>query len=72
MEPEYRQKRAADESQIEGRNALREAFRAGQSVERLYVQDNLTDGPVLDLIRRAKKSDTVVDYVSRSVWTECP
>ncbi len=65
MEPEYRQKRAADESQIEGRNALREAFRAGQSVERLYVQDNLTDGPVLDLIRRAKKSDTVVDYVPK-------
>jgi 23S rRNA (guanosine2251-2'-O)-methyltransferase len=29
------------------------------------VQDGLKDGPVMDLIRRAKKADAVVDYVSK-------
>jgi 23S rRNA (guanosine2251-2'-O)-methyltransferase len=35
------------------------------TVDRLYVQDGLRDGPVLDLIRRAKKADAVVDYVTK-------
>ena len=65
MEPEYRKDVEENESLIEGRNAVREAFRAGQTVDRLYVQDGLRDGPVLDLIRRAKKADAVVDYVSK-------
>ena len=52
-------------SLIEGRNAVREAFRAGQAVDRLYVQDGLRDGPILDLVRRAKKADAVVDYVTK-------
>ena len=65
MEPEYTQDTEEKESLIEGRNAVREAFRAGQTVDRLYVQDGLRDGPVLDLIRRAKKADAVVDYVAR-------
>ncbi len=54
-----------NESLIEGRNAVREAFRAGQTIDRLYVQDGLKDGPVLDLIRRAKKADALVDYVAK-------
>ena len=48
------------ESMIEGRNAVREAFRAGKTIDRLYVQDGLKDGPVMDLIRRAKKADALV------------
>ena len=52
-------------SLIEGRNAVREAFRAGQAVDRIYVQDGLRDGPILDLVRRAKKADAVVDYVTK-------
>ncbi len=54
-----------NESLVEGRNAVREAFRAGQTIDRLYVQDGLRDGPVLDLIRRAKKADALVDYVAK-------
>lgn len=65
MDSELLQEQAEDESIIEGRNAVREAFRAGRTVDRLYVQDGLRDGPVLDLIRRAKKSDAVIDYVSK-------
>lgn len=53
------------DSLIEGRNAVREAFRAGMTVDRLYVQEGLKDGPVLDLVRRARKADAVVDYVSK-------
>ena len=68
MRPEDRMETQTPEEQetvIEGRNAVREAFRAGRTVDRLYVQEGLRDGPVLDLIRRAKKSDAVVDYVSK-------
>ena len=45
--------RETDEQQsmIEGRNAVREAFRAGSTIDRLYVQEGLKDGPVMDLIR---------------------
>ena len=52
-------------SMIEGRNAVREAFRAGKTIDRLFVQDGLKDGPVMDLIRRAKKADALVDYVQK-------
>lgn len=54
-----------NESMIEGRNAVREAFRAEKTIERLFVQDGLKDGPVMDLIRRAKKADALVDYVQK-------
>lgn len=50
---------------IEGRNPIREAFRAGKTIDRLYVQEGLRDGPVLGLIKLAKKADAIVDYVSK-------
>ena len=62
MEPRTEEK---NEFMIEGRNAVREAFRAGKTVDRLYVQDGLKDGPVMDLVRRAKKADAPVDYVQK-------
>ncbi len=54
-----------NESILEGRNAIREAFRAGQTVERLYVQDGLRDGPVTDLVARARRADVPVDFVQK-------
>ena len=54
-----------EQSELEGRNAVREAFRAGRTVERLYVQEGLRDGPVQDLILRAKKAGALVDYVPK-------
>lgn len=50
---------------IEGRNAVREAFRAGRTIDKLYVQDGLKDGPVLALISKAKKADAIVNFVSK-------
>ena len=50
---------------IEGRNPVREAFRAGRTIDRLYVQDGLKDGPVLALVAKARKSDAIVTFVSK-------
>ncbi len=51
---------------IEGRNAILEAFRSGKTVDKLFVQDGLKDGPVLSILREAKKQDTIVSYVDKS------
>ncbi len=44
-----------NENAIEGRNAVLEAFRAGKTVDKLYVQEGLKDGPILSIVREAKK-----------------
>lgn len=51
--------------QIEGRNAILEAFRSGRCVDKLYIQDGCHDGPVNSIAREAKKRDTVVQYVAK-------
>lgn len=56
---------AYQEFTIEGRNAVIEAFRAGRSIDRLYVLDGCQDGPVMTIKREAKKRDTPVKYVAR-------
>ena len=43
-----------NENAIEGRNAVLEAFRAGKTVDKLYVQEGLKDGPILSIVREAK------------------
>ena len=50
---------------IEGTNAVLEAFRAGKTIDKLYVQEGIKDGPVQSIIREAKKQDTIVNFVSR-------
>lgn len=53
------------ESRIEGRHSVLEAFRAGKLIERLFVQKGLDDGPVLTILREAKKTGTMVDFVPK-------
>ncbi len=53
------------ENRIEGRHSILEAFRSGSVVERLFVQKGCSDGPVLSILREAKKSGTTVDFVPR-------
>lgn len=53
------------ESRIEGRHSILEAFRAGQLIERLFVQKGCQDGPVLSILHEAKKNGTMVDFVPR-------
>lgn len=52
-------------SRIEGRNSVREAFRAGSLIERLFVQKNCNDGPILSILREAKRVGTMVDFVPK-------
>ena len=54
-----------EELKIEGRNAVLEAFRAGKTIDRLFVLDGCQDGPVRTIVREAKKHDTVIHFVQR-------
>lgn len=56
---------AYQEFTIEGRNAVIEAFRAGKTIDKLYVLDGCQDGPVMTIKREAKKQDTLIKYVTR-------
>ncbi len=49
----------------EGRNAVIEAYRAGRNVEKLFVLQGCTDGPVRTILREARKKDTLVDFVDK-------
>lgn len=51
--------------QIEGRNAVMEAFRAGRGVDKLFILDGCQDGPVRSIAREARKHDTIINYVSK-------
>ncbi len=54
-----------DENRIEGRNAVLEAFRSGRTIDRLYVQEGVQDGPIMSILREAAKTDTIVNRVTR-------
>lgn len=54
-----------NENAIEGRNAVIEAFRAGKTIDKLYVQDGLKDGPIQTILREAKKRDVKVNFVEK-------
>lgn len=56
---------AYQELNIEGRNAVIEAFRSGKTVDKLYLLDGCQDGPVMTIKREAKKHDTQVKYVTK-------
>lgn len=50
---------------IEGRNAVLEAFRAGETIDKLFVLDGCQDGPVKSILREAKKTDTIINFVDK-------
>lgn len=53
------------EFMIEGRNAVMEAYRAGKTIDKLYVLDGCQDGPVSSIKREAKKAGTLIKYVAK-------
>ena len=59
-----------NESIIEGRNAVMEAFRSGKPVDKLFVLDGCQDGPVRTIVREAKKHDTLVQFVDKERLTQ--
>ena len=62
-----RRKYEAEESgsRIEGRNAVREALRAGKTVERLYVQEGLKDEALQSIVREAQKRNVRLRFVRK-------
>lgn len=50
---------------IEGRNAVLEAFRSGKTIDKLFVQEGCKDGPVMTIVREAKKTDCLISFVKR-------
>ena len=55
-----------DETRIEGRNAVKEAYRAGRTIDKLYVQDGLRDAAVREIVRYAKEAGTLVSYADKA------
>ena len=53
------------ETKIEGRNAVLEAFRSGKSVDKKKKKKKCEDGPVRTILREAKKHDTMVKFVKK-------
>ncbi len=60
-----RVKECVREFMIEGRNAVIEAFRAGKTIDKVYILDGCQDGPVMTVRREAAKRDVPVKYVTK-------
>ncbi len=54
-----------EESVIEGRNAVIEAFRAGKAIDKLFILDGAQEGAIQTIKREAKKRDTMIKFVTR-------
>lgn len=56
---------SAEGLKIEGRNAVLEAFRSGKTIDKLFLLDGCKDGPVQTIVREARKSDTLIQFVAK-------
>ena len=54
-----------EELTIEGRNAVLEAFRAGKTIDKVFLLDGCQDGPIGTILREAKNVDTIVNFVKK-------
>lgn len=54
------------EETIEGRNAVIEAFRAGKTIDKVFVLDGCQDGPIMTIKREAKKAGSFIKYVDKT------
>ena len=52
-------------TRLEGRNAVREAFRAGRTIDKLYVLDGCMDEPVQRILAEARKTGCVISFMTR-------
>lgn len=58
-------KQRINESIIEGRNAVIEAFRSGRPIDKVYIQDGCQDGPILTIKREARKKEVLIKYAAK-------
>ncbi len=54
-----------EESVIEGRNAVLEAFRSGKTIDRVFLLKGCQDGPILTIAREARKQGSLIQYVPK-------
>ena len=59
-----------DSLKIEGRNEVLEALRAGRTIDKLYVQENINDGPIRTILSKAKEAGCVVSFISKEKMNE--
>lgn len=65
METSEKSNQTIEETKIEGRNAVIEAFRSGKTIDKLFLLDGCQDGPIKTILREAKKGDTIINFVSK-------
>ena len=56
-----------EETLIEGRNAVIEAFRSGKPIDKLYILDGCQDGPIQTIKREARKTDAIIKFVDKEL-----
>lgn len=54
------------EDLIIGRNSVREAIKSGEQIDRVYVQQGLTDGSIRELLMLARQGKLVITEVPRA------
>ena len=54
-----------NELTFQGRNAVLEAFRSGKTIDKLFILDGCQDGPIKSIVREAKKTDAIFNYVDK-------
>lgn len=54
-----------EESVLEGRNPVLEAYRSGKTIDRLFVLEGCHDGLVQTIIREANKKNTIINFVKK-------
>lgn len=54
-----------ESSIIEGRNAVLEALRSDTVIDKIFVLDGSSDGPIRSIIREAKKQNLMIDFVKK-------
>ncbi|MCR4673526.1 MAG: 23S rRNA (guanosine(2251)-2'-O)-methyltransferase RlmB [Lachnospiraceae bacterium] len=54
-----------ESSMIEGRNAVLEALRSDTVIDKIFVLDGSSDGPIRSIVREAKKQNIMIDFVKK-------
>ena len=54
-----------NELTFQGRNAVLEAFRSGKTIDKLFILDGCQDGPIKSIVREARKTDVIINYVDK-------
>lgn len=54
-----------EEYLLAGRNAVLEALKAGKPIDKIFILDGCQDGPIRTIVREAKKTDAVLNFVEK-------